>query len=76
MAQGVKQLLDTDCAIAVSGIAGPGGGTPAKPVGLVYIGIATPQTTHSYEYRFSGNREEVRHQAVAEALRRLGEVVE
>lgn len=76
MAKGVRESLGTDCSIAVSGIAGPGGGSSTKPVGLVFIGIATPQATQSYEYRFSGNREEVRRQAVAEGLRRLEELVE
>ena len=53
MALGVKQLLQTDWGIGITGIAGPGGGTDKKPVGLVYIGLASPDNkVVSQEYRF------------------------
>ena len=58
MAQGVKQALDTDYGISITGIAGPDGGTETKPVGLVYIGLATPNgLTIGQEYRFGSRRE-------------------
>ncbi|MGG6240402.1 competence/damage-inducible protein A [Nodosilinea sp. AN01ver1] len=57
MALGVKALLHTDWALSITGIAGPGGGSPDKPVGLVYIGLATPSgEVVSYRHEFSGYR--------------------
>lgn len=74
MAQGACKLLKTDCAISVSGIAGPGGGTEIKPVGLVYIGIAIREKVTSYKYIFSGDRKEIRQSAVKTALSRFIEM--
>jgi PncC family amidohydrolase len=71
MAEGVRRALKTTCAISVSGIAGPDGGTPQKPVGLVFIGVATPQRVTSFEHRFSGGRAAVRQQAALSALQHL-----
>lgn len=71
MALGVKQSLCTDWAIAITGIAGPGGETVDKPVGLVYIGLATPEgKTISQEYRFSNlrGRELIRYLSSCSAL--------
>jgi len=57
MALGVKTLLKTTWGLSITGIAGPGGGTATKPVGLVYIGLATPQgQVESREYRFGQTR--------------------
>jgi len=56
MAYGVKKLLGVDIAVATTGIAGPTGGTPTKPVGLVYIGLATPDGTEARKFLFKGNR--------------------
>lgn len=57
MALGVKQSLQTDWGISITGIAGPSGDTETKPIGLVYIGIATPENQAvSHEYRFGSQR--------------------
>jgi nicotinamide-nucleotide amidase len=57
MAKAVREKMKTDYSIAASGIAGPGGGTPEKPVGTVWIAIATPKRVFSKCYQFGGNRE-------------------
>jgi len=71
MAEGVRQLMRADVAISDTGIAGPTGGTPTKPVGLFYIGLASAQGTRAQEYFFSGTRADIRHQAVERALMML-----
>lgn len=71
MAIGVKELIGSDYAISTTGIAGPGGATKTKPVGLVYIGVATPYNVYTYRYVFSGDREAVRKQATIKALELL-----
>lgn len=74
MALGVKTRLGTDWGISITGIAGPGGGSEQKPVGLVYIGIATPDgTVISQEHRFGAirGREAVRYLGACTALDQL-----
>ena len=68
MAQGVRQLLETDLAIAVTGIAGPDGGTADKPVGTVWIAWSCAQKTDARHFCFKGDREQIRQQTVLEAL--------
>lgn len=68
MAKGMARLYKTDVAIAVTGIAGPGGGSEEKPVGLVYIAVCVCGVTTVKEYHFSGNRNKVRENTVARAL--------
>jgi nicotinamide-nucleotide amidase len=73
MAEGVRSLLNTDYAIATSGIAGPTGGTVDKPVGTVWIAWATPTATEAKCFHFgaSREREQITLRAVTEALVRL-----
>ena len=73
MAEGVRTLMHTDYAIATSGIAGPTGGTPDKPVGTVWIAWATPTGTDAKCFHFGAarEREQIILRAVTEALVRL-----
>jgi len=71
MAEGACRACRADCAIAITGIAGPGGGTRLKPVGLVYVGIAFGGNAKSYRFFFAGNRADVRRQTVVESLRKM-----
>ena len=75
MAEGILSLSDSDVSISVTGIAGPTGGTPEKPVGLVYIGISGEFGTFSYENHFAGNRSQVRAQTVEKAFKLAAEYV-
>ena len=76
MADGVKRLTGSTYALAVTGVAGPAGGTPDKPVGLVYHACAGPQGTSVRRELFLGNREAVRRRAVVAALHHLREALE
>ena len=60
MAEGIRNRLKTNIGISVTGIAGPGGGTDQKPVGLVYIGLSSDSGTVTKELRLSGNRKKIR----------------
>ena len=71
MAAGARQSLGADIAISASGIAGPGGGTPEKPVGTVWIGLAAPDGSRARVYHFQGNREQNKAAAAEAALRML-----
>ncbi|MCM1032098.1 MAG: competence/damage-inducible protein A [Oscillibacter sp.] len=73
MAEGVKRLTGADCAIATSGVAGPGGGTEEKPVGTVWIGIATPERTIARKFVFSFTRERNIAKAAVKAMELLME---
>ncbi len=71
MARGAADRLSTDWALSITGIAGPGGATPNKPVGLVYIGLHGPSGTTAEEHRFRGSRETIRERGVLFALNTL-----
>lgn len=73
MAIGALEVIGCDCAVAVTGIAGPGGAEPGKPVGTVCIAYADAVKCLSRRFVFSGNREDVRTHTVQEALTMLME---
>jgi len=75
LAAGARARLKADVAVSVTGIAGPGGGTPQKPVGLVYIGVASSTGVHAERCLFSGDREAVREQSAERALELLAQAV-
>ena len=68
MAKGVAHLTRSDVSVAVTGIAGPDGGTEEKPVGLVYIACSVKGKVTVEKYQFTGNRAKVREAAVSAAL--------
>jgi PncC family amidohydrolase len=68
MANGARAAFHTDIAVSTTGIAGPGGATARKPVGLVYIGIADEHETIAQKHHFSGNRSDVIAAATRTAL--------
>jgi len=71
MAEGIRSKTGSDMAISTTGIAGPDGGSDKKPVGLVYIGIATSKGVHAEKFQFYGERESVRQLAVQAALNKV-----
>lgn len=73
MAEGAVKAAHTDVAVAVTGIAGPDGGTKEKPVGLVYIGVNVRGNVEVREYHFSGSRQKIRESVTAAALTFLRE---
>ncbi len=73
MAQGGKEVLSADICLADTGIAGPTGAAPGKPVGLFYIGLSHQKGTYSQKHEFQGNREENKRSAAEAALNWLKE---
>jgi nicotinamide-nucleotide amidase len=76
MAEGALGRSGADLAIAVTGVAGPGGGTAEKPVGLVWFGLAGPTGTFVFSRHFAGDRTMVRMATVREALSLLARALE
>ncbi len=71
MARGVRQALAADIGVAISGIAGPGGGTAEKPVGLTWIGLASDMGEEAHKFIWSGDRLTVKEQSAQAALKIL-----
>ncbi len=76
MARGVRHLFDSDIGVGITGIAGPGGGTPEKPVGLVYISLSVKGHTWYREHRWKGNRLENKEQSAEAALQMIKDYLE
>jgi nicotinamide-nucleotide amidase len=75
MARGARGAMGADVGVSVTGVAGPGGGTPEKPVGLVYLHATTPTAEEAMELRLPGDRAAVRRRAAASALHLLRRVL-
>ncbi|MBR6492313.1 MAG: CinA family protein, partial [Paludibacteraceae bacterium] len=71
MAYGAKQVLNTDYAVATSGVAGPSGGTPEKPVGTVWIAVATPDAVYTECLHLGKLREQITDRACTKVLVKL-----
>jgi nicotinamide-nucleotide amidase len=65
---GIRRRLSADVGIAVTGIAGPAGGTPEKPVGLVYVHVESPVASRGIDFSYPADRESIRRRAAVAAL--------
>lgn len=75
MAEGVRRRAQSDLGLAVTGIAGPGGGTPEQPVGLAYIGLASSENTIVQKHFWKGSREQIKERLACAALQLLWRTV-
>lgn len=75
MANGIQRAFHTSVGVGVTGIAGPGGAVPGKPVGLVYIAIAGANGTVCHEYTFTGSRTAIKHRTANAALNHLRQYI-
>ena len=75
MAKKSLEILNADVSIAVTGIAGPTGGSIDKPVGLVWIGIGTKEKIITNKYQFNGNRLEIRQKTTFESLKLVNKTI-
>ncbi len=75
MAQGIMKKTNTDFGIAITGIAGPEGGSKSKPIGLVYIAMASPNKTTVHEEFFHGDRTQIQNKAAKKAMNYLWQMI-
>lgn len=75
MAKGAIAHSEAQISLAISGIAGPGGGSVDKPVGTVWIAWSSPRGTHAQCYQFTGDRQTIRKQAVVTALQEILDIL-
>jgi PncC family amidohydrolase len=76
MAEGARERLGTDYALSATGVAGPGGGTPAKPVGLTYVAVAGPSGHEVRRHQWHGERAANKEDSAAAALALLLDMLE
>ncbi len=76
MAEGARKILNVDIAVSVTGIAGPGGGTPEKPVGYVCVGVSSRLGTESFDAKLFGDREQLKYRFSQQVLMTLIETME
>ena len=76
MARGARERLGVDVAVSVTGVAGPGGGTEEKPVGLVYFHAETPEGGRGGTFDFPGDRDSIRRRAVVASLHLVRRMLE
>jgi nicotinamide-nucleotide amidase len=76
MARGARERLGVDVALSVTGVAGPGGGTEEKPVGLVYFHAETPEGRHGSSFSFPGDRDSIRRRSVVASLHLVRRMLE
>jgi PncC family amidohydrolase len=76
MARGARRVLDTNIGVSVSGIAGPGGGMPEKPVGTTWMGLVAGDGEWAKLFHFSGNRVQIKDAAAEAALQLLLDYLE
>ena len=71
MAKNIREIFKTDIGVGITGIAGPGGGSKEKPVGLVYISVADKNSVTVEKFNFVGSRTEIKNQSVLSALKMI-----
>ena len=76
MANGIARVSESKAAISTTGLAGPGGGSAEKPVGLVYIGVHLEEETVVKKFNFSGERDQIRKETTVMALTMLKDLLE
>jgi nicotinamide-nucleotide amidase len=75
MAEGIRSRFGTDIGAGITGIAGPTGAVPGKPVGLVYIAVSGPAGTYCFEHNFTGQRSFIKHRTALAALNHLRQYI-
>src|SRR5689334_18809524 len=76
MAEGARRVTGAEIGVSITGIAGPSGGTPTKPVGTVYIGVATPDGTTTHHHLWAGTRSANKQESARAALGLLRDLLE
>jgi PncC family amidohydrolase len=75
MAVGVKKIVGSSIGVSTTGIAGPGGGSPEKPVGTVFVGVASGNEVQAYHLKLDGDRNQIRQKTVEFVMEKISELV-